>query len=103
MAEEGWRNVGTTVNLYMCVFVRCHAHLYCRFYEISQKLHHLSIFESHEDILLPEALRFAVAPADVDRLYLKHKKTLLQQQQTGGVTRRATFCGAARGSPSRLA
>ena len=73
------------------------------FYEISQKLHHLSIFESHEDILLPEALRFTVAPADVDRLYLKHKKTLLQQQQTGGVTRRATFCGAARGSPSRLA
>lgn len=89
-------------NLCVCVCVRCRSHLHCRFYEISQKLHHLTIFESHEDLLLPEALRFAIAPADVDRLYLKHKQTVLQQQETGGVTRRATFCGTVRGSPSQL-
>lgn len=73
----------------------------CReFFEISQKLRHLTIFETHEDILIPESLKFHIKDEDIQQMYRKHKHRIAQEHKANKAVRRATFCGSTNG-PSK--
>ena len=61
------------------------------FYEVSQRLHHPTIFECHEDILIPESLEFHLMEEDIKRLWKKRREGLPVRTLP---SRRATFCGA---------